>query len=93
MLVKIECLWRDGKQVPRWQLGQLAEFHGDLKIQERRDEYLCRFMRVARLLDEITGIELLEPLHDVAVLWILENRMAITGFERDALSTRAYAQT
>lgn len=91
MMVKVEQLWRDGKQIPRWQYAQLKSVVGELRIQEGNDEYLRRHLRTAHLVQD-QGREVIPPLIDAAVLWIKDNRMIISGFERgDMLPT--YAQT
>jgi hypothetical protein len=92
MQVQITCLRKEGKAYPRWQLANLASYTGELRIEESREENLSRFMRRARLLDhEQDKLEVLPPLMDAAVLWLKENKMAITGFER--IESTDYAQT
>jgi hypothetical protein len=90
--VRIICLRKEGKQIPKWQLGRLEISSGELRIEEARNEYLSRFMRSARLLDHaLERPDALPPLIDAAVLWLKHSSMAITGFENvDGVD---YAQT
>jgi hypothetical protein len=87
MNVQVERMWCDGKLIPRWRLGALKPVQGELRIEECRDEYLRRNLRMARLLnitDQASGNgDALPPLYDVAVLYVRGDRMSITGFERD----------
>ncbi|GIZ51089.1 hypothetical protein NCCP691_11030 [Noviherbaspirillum aridicola] len=88
-------LWRDGIQVPRWQLAQLQPVAGELRIEENKDELLRRFLRVARLLGCTApdlGRDMLPPLVDAAVIYIKGDRISISGFERGEMS-QTYAQT
>jgi len=83
-------MWTDGRQVPRWQLAQLKQSEGELRLDlGSLDDYLRRNLRTARLLRH--GKDVLPPLLDAAVLCIKSKTMSITGFERDNM--RTYAQT
>lgn len=97
MLANVQCLWEEGMQIPRWRFATKRTFvKGELRIEDDKDDYLKRTLRRARLFeiaehDSVT--EVLPPRHDAAVLWIRKNEMTITGFERDPLFHKAYAQT
>lgn len=93
---RVVRLWRDGKQVPRWQLAQLKVEVGELRIEACNDEHLRWYLRRASLYNFSqapgNGSNVIPPLADAAVLWVSGNRMSISGFERDDL-LQTYAQT
>lgn len=97
MRVRVIELFEEGKQVPRWQLSLLKVTEGELAMVEFRDEVLNRHMRAAHL-HQVDGpmnkreMDILTPLLDAAVLWIRDQRMTITGFQREVLG-KTTAQT
>lgn len=88
MRVRIIQLWRDGILVPRWQLAQRPVFTGDLSLTAGNDEHLRRNLRTATLLnpvDQMGKPVQIADLVDAAVLYVLDNRMSISGFERNEM--------
>lgn len=82
---------REGTPIPRWKLASLPRCEGTLSLKEERDQALGRTVRVARLRDDRT-VEVFPPLIEPVVLQV-DNRMVLSGMERDALSERVSAQT
>lgn len=77
---------REGKPLPRWQLEHVSWTEGRLRVDEEKDDWLGRVVRVARLTSERGGAEfpaLLEP----QLLQADDARLVINGVERDE-STR-----
>lgn len=93
MFVRVECLWDEGTQVSREALlkRKMNSICGELVIEGHQDEYLKRYYRVARLMNG--DFESLSPLLDAAVLWARGSAMTITGFERDEVLNKTFAQT
>lgn len=91
MRASVVRLWQDGKLVPRWQLSYLKPVIGELQLGEGKDEHLRRNLRTAHLIDFSLApncgksLDAIPPLVDAAVLWILDSRMTISGFERGEL--------
>lgn len=98
MQVSVTRLWENGKLVPRWRISQLVSVPGDLRLTESRDNHLNRSQRSASLVDSEGDMnkrrgELIPPLIDACVLWIRGNKMTISGYERDEMTSITYAQT
>jgi hypothetical protein len=56
---------------------------GEMTITEQRDDVLHRISRVARVIDfQRRPIDLLPPLFDATLLWMSNDQLAVTGFER-----------
>ena len=56
---------------------------GEMTITEQRDDLLHRISRVARVIDfQRRPIDLLPPLFDATLLWMSNDQLAVTGFER-----------
>jgi hypothetical protein len=83
MKLAVVCLRCKGRRVPKWQLHRAQRFEGQLTITEERDDVLHRTTRVARVIEvEPRPINLLPPLFDATLLWMSNDQMALTGFER-----------
>ena len=96
MKLAVVCLRCKGRRVPKWQLHRAQRFEGQLTITEERDKLLHRTTRVARIIEvERRPVDLLRPLFDATLIWMSNDQMALTGFERDDTSGSHtdYAQT
>lgn len=94
MLVNVVRLWEDGKLIPRWRISYEKPVFGELVLREGHDEHLRRNLRIASLHNHPPKagepLDVIPPLVDAAVLYITDNRMSISGFERgDMLPTVA----
>ena len=74
---------REGKLIPRWQVGSLR-VRGILSVQEERDAVCNRIVRVARLQDA-KGADLLLPLKDVELVYLRHDHWTMTGYEHAPL--------
>ena len=96
MQLAVICLRNKGRRIPRWQLHRAQRLIGQLTIVEERDKVLHRTTRVARVIAfERRAVDLLPPLFDATLIWMNNDQMALTGFERDDASGGQidYAQT
>ena len=60
---------------------------------EEYDRELSRSVRGAYLRDALTGSEVLPRLRDAVILWVGDAARTVTGFETDALTRKAVAQS
>jgi len=92
----VVCMRCKGRRVPKWQLHRATRYVGQLTVTEERDELLHRTCRVARVIDDFRRpTNVLPPLFDATLLWMSNDQMVLTGFERDDSigSITDYAQT
>jgi len=83
MRLAVVCLRCKGRRVPKWQLHRATRMVGEMTITEQRDDVLHRISRVARVIDfQRRPIDLLPPLFDATLLWMSNDQLAVTGFER-----------
>lgn len=82
---------REGRMIPRWQMGAVHSIYGELTIADDKDAQLNRRTLTARLKDQ-NGKDLLPRLLDASVLYVNHNTMVISGFET-SFDERSYAQT
>jgi hypothetical protein len=66
-----------------------------LLVGQSKKRMLGRTVRLARLIDQEDTADLLPPLLDAKLLWVSDNRLTLSGFERIAISGRTvdFAQT
>jgi hypothetical protein len=96
MKVAVITLREKGRPIPKWQLHRAERHDGHLTIREEHDKALHRTCRIARVVKVNRFAEnLLPPLFDATLIWMSNDQMAITGFERDTStgSLTDYAQT
>jgi len=96
MKLAVVCLRCKGRRVPKWQLHRAMRVVGEMTITEQRDDVLHRISRVARVIDfQRRPMDLLPPLFDATLLWMSNDQLALTGFERDDTTGTAtdFAQT
>jgi hypothetical protein len=96
MKLAVICLREKGRRVPKWQLHRAVRFEGQLTITEEHDKLLHRTTRVARVIGvERRPVNLLAPLLDATLIWMNNDQMALTGFEREETGggPTDYAQT
>ncbi len=74
---------REGKPVPRWQLGIVTPYRGHLIITEERDPDLNRLCRCAKLIVPDSHQQpQIEPLWDVTLIYSSYEWLVLAGFER-----------
>lgn len=83
---------REGKPIPRWQLHAITWMEGRLSLQEERDDWLGRTVRVARLTSD-RGAEVFPPLIEAQLIHADDARLILNGIERDELTRCDRAQT
>ena len=93
MRVKVRPLRREGRNLHQQEHLALPPFAGELSVSEGKDHELGRQVLRARLLDTSRGTEhdLLPELRDARLLWAVDNKLRLTGFER--VDKASYAQT
>lgn len=87
---------RKGRPVPKWQLHREPRIEGHLTLRDENDKALHRTVRVARVITtERVTRDALPALFDATLIWMSNDQMAITGFEREAIGDLItdYAQT
>ena len=96
MKLAVICLRNKGRRIPKWQLHRAQRLIGQLTIVEEHDKVMHRTTRVARVIGfERRAVDHLPPLFDATLIWMNNDQMALTGFERDDSSGSQvdYAQT
>lgn len=97
MPVQLNRLWclalrEGGRPIPRWQQATREWREGLLRIQEEKDALTGRTMLVARLHHADRGNEVRQPLLDARIVQMNDDRMVLTGIERDELHRVDVAQ-
>jgi len=96
MFVTVRLCYEDGgRPIPRHREAMpLPEIPGWLILREQIDNTVRRTTRIAQLHNDRTnGRDVLQPLHDAVVLWVLDGFMCVTGLEEDALTRKRTAQS
>jgi hypothetical protein len=96
MKCRVIKMRQDGIAVARRELANQHEFTGDLRIVDIREHGYNRIIKVAQLAYAWAQDVLVETLFEVHILWMNEDRFALTGFERvdnDEGKLVDYAQT
>lgn len=88
MLCQIHCLRKRGTEVSRHGLEDLPAPTGRLLVGQSRTRMFGRTVRLARLVDQEESRDLLPPLLDAKLLWVADNRLTLSGFERISVSGR-----
>lgn len=88
MLCQVHCLRKRGVEVSRLGLEALPAPTGRLLVGQSRKRMFGRTVRLARLVDDEESRDLLPPLLDAKLLWVADNKMTLSGFERIAVSGR-----
>lgn len=68
---------RQGAPVPRWLQSQATWLFGELYVDEERDTTLHRHILVAHFYSEGRSRELLEPLREVKLLLLGNDRLVL----------------
>ena len=82
MLCQVHCLRKRGVEVSRYGLEDLPAPTGRLLVGQSRKRMFGRTVRLARLVDDEGSRDLLPPLLDATLLWVADNKMTLSGFER-----------
>lgn len=69
---------RDGVAYERGELRRAPCTEGDLQVVDTRENNLNRIVKVAKLTTAYSTLELLE----CHIVWMNENKMCLSGFER-----------
>lgn len=88
MLYQVRCLRKRGIEVPRHGLEDLPAPTGRLLVAQSRKRMLGRTIRLARLVDIEGPTDLLPPLLDARLIWLEDNRLTLSGFERLSVGGR-----
>jgi len=94
MEFEVICARREGKVVPRWQLGSMPKHRGRLLMRDESIDDLRRLSRCATI-QPSTGKKMLK-LWDAQLIHTTYDTWVMTGFERvetDSGDSRDYAQT
>src|SRR5712691_6323844 len=80
----VRFLRKRGRILPWREVINRAPKWGDLRIEECRDEELRRYVRTARLFDEVNVLpsNTLPELLDVRIMTMSPQAFTLTGFER-----------
>lgn len=82
MKCRIVRMRRDGVVIPKRLLPEQPERRGELSVVETREQNLNRLVRLAKCLYGTPPREAEMVLYDPQLLWVNEDRLVITGFER-----------
>jgi hypothetical protein len=93
MRVKVRPMRRAGRNLHQKEQMALPPFVGELTVAEARDPELGRPVLRARLQDLAgsSSCDILPELSDVQLLWAMDQKMRLSGFE--CIDKAAYAQT
>lgn len=91
MIVTVRPTRKAGVAQDRQAVQRFEGYPGEMEITEVKDDELKRVVKVAKLTTTYQTYELLE----VQIVWMSENRMCLSGFEREKKGSRMvnYAQS
>lgn len=81
-----------GAPVPRWLQATGVWHEGHVRVREEFDEAAGRHMLIARLIQVGRGLEVRPPLLDARLLLLNDDRLVLTGLQRDDLTGMDTAQ-
>src|SRR4030095_4231220 len=80
-----------GRVLPWREVVNRPALVGDLRVEERMDEQLRRYVKMARLVDVLSVLNHAPALLDVTLVAMSPQAFTLTGFERE--SGAEYAQS
>ena len=82
MKCRVIRLRKAGVVIPKYDLRNQREARGDLRIIDTRETGFNRIVKLAQLIRESAHGDDTELLYEPHILWMNEDRFALTGFER-----------
>lgn len=91
MEFEVRLTRREGRAIPRWQVGSVPAYRGHLIVTDDRDPELNRLCRCAKLVvPDQHEQPLIAPLWDAILIYANYDWFVLTGFER--IDTLGYQQ-